>query len=169
MADRQHIPGSRPGGAETSVTADPGHPVDEELPLLMVRAVKAMVAEVAARHDTPNPTGLTAMHGIAVRYIAERADVTTVELAAHLRVTKQSASEIVGALEREGYVERRPHPLDGRARVVELTESGWSGLQRSRARWRSLVSDLEALVGPDDVATVRRVLEAFLDAHPYRP
>ena len=169
MADGHPIPGSRPGTAETSVTSGGAAPVDEELPLLMVRALKAMIAEVAAQDAAPHPSGLTAMHGIAVRYIAERVDVTTVELAAHLRVTKQSASEIVGALEREGYVERRPHPLDGRARVVELTDSGRAGLATSRARWRVLVADLEALVGPDDVATVRRVLEAFLDAHPYRP
>ena len=166
MADRHRIPESLPAPAETPATAAA---VDEELPLLMVRALKAMVAEVAAQDDTPNTSGLTAMHGIAVRYIAERSDVTTVELAAHLRVTKQSASEIVGALEREGYVERRPHPLDGRARVVELTTSGRAGLVRSRARWTLLVRDLEQLVGSAEVATVRRVFEAFLEAHPYRP
>ena len=134
----------------------------------MVRAVKAMVAEVYAGAEPRRP-GLTVMHGIAARYLADHREVTTVELASHLRVTKQSASEIVGLLEREGYVIRRPHPDDGRARIIELTDEGRAGLVRSRARWAGVVDELEALVGPKDIATVRRVLEAYLKAHPARP
>ncbi|MDQ6697275.1 MAG: MarR family transcriptional regulator [Actinomycetota bacterium] len=139
---------------------------DGELPLLMVLAVKAMVAEVEAKRERPKVAGMTTMHGIAARYLDGHAGVTTVELAAHLRVTKQSASEIVGLLEREGYVRRRPHPVDRRARVVELTARGTAGLRRSRARWQALVRDWEALVAPADLAIVRRVLEAYLQAAP---
>lgn len=45
-------------------------------------------------------------------------------LAARAGVTHQSMSELVTVLERRGYVERRPDPLDGRARLVCLTERG---------------------------------------------
>jgi len=161
MAAHPRIPGSAASEHETSVT-------DGELPLLMVRAVKAMVADVAARKDDGEAaaSGLNAMHGIAARYLEGHDDVTAVELAAHLRVTKQSASEIVALLEREGYVQRRPHPDDGRARVVELTDAGRAGLVRSRTLWGDLVADWEALVGPDDLATIRRALEAYLAAAP---
>ena len=158
----------------TSVTAGigkgtGGEEADGELPLLMILAVKAMVAEVTAQAPKPAPAGMNVMHGIAARYLEGHTDVTTVELAGHLRVTKQSASEIVGLLEQEGYVRRRPHPADGRARVVELTEEGTAGLARSRARWAALVADWEGLVGPGDLATVRRVLEAYLEANPPGP
>jgi DNA-binding MarR family transcriptional regulator len=135
----------------------------------MIRALKAMVAEVTAQKAEPSAAGMTTMHGIAARYLDDHHDVTTVELAAHLRLTKQSASEIVALLEREGYVRRRPHPLDGRARVVELTDEGAAGLARSRIRWNALVAEWEALVGSEDLATVRRVLEAYLEAHPPGP
>ncbi|HWJ97101.1 MAG TPA: MarR family winged helix-turn-helix transcriptional regulator, partial [Acidimicrobiales bacterium] len=123
--------------AETSVTSDLG-----ALPHLMIRALKAMIADLAARNDDPQPPahGLTAVHGIAARYIEANDDVTVVELAAHLRVTKQSASEIVAALEREGGVVRRPHPADGRARVIELTDLGREGLVESRKRWGELIA-----------------------------
>ena len=152
--------------ADLPAAVDPG-----ELPFLMLRALKALIAEAAVRRDEPkaHDTQLTAMHGSAARYIGDHQDVTVVELAAHLRVTKQSASEIVAALEKEGYVHRRPHPADGRARVVELTDSGVAGLVRSRVLWSGLAADWGALVGPDDLATTARVLQAFLDAHAPHP
>lgn len=163
-ASASEAPAPSPG--ETSVTppaSDRG-----ELPHLMIRALKAMIADLAARRDDPEPPthGLTAVHGIAARYIEAHHDVTVVELAAHLRVTKQSASEIVAALEREGGVVRRPHPADGRARVIELTDLGREGLVESRARWSELVARWQDLVGPGDLDVVARALQAYLDANP---
>jgi DNA-binding MarR family transcriptional regulator len=135
----------------------------------MIRAIKAMVGRITAENAERHTPGMTTMHGIAARYLADHTDVTTVELAAHLRVTKQSASEIVALLEQEGYVRRRPHPADGRARVVELTDEGVAGLARSRRRWNALVAEWASLVGPDDLATMRRALEIYLDANPPGP
>jgi DNA-binding MarR family transcriptional regulator len=51
---------------------------------------------------------------------------TVTDLATHLGVTKQAASQLVDELVRKGYVERRPHPGDARARLVVLTERGWA-------------------------------------------
>jgi DNA-binding MarR family transcriptional regulator len=41
--------------------------------------------------------------------------------------------ELVHALERAGYLERRPDPMDGRARIILLTEKG-HGLVRQALR-----------------------------------
>ncbi len=46
------------------------------------------------------------------------------DLAESAQVTKQTASLLVTALEREGLVERVPDPEDGRARLIRLTERG---------------------------------------------
>lgn len=46
------------------------------------------------------------------------------ELAARARMTHQSMGEAVSALEDRGYLERRPDPCDGRARLVCLTSEG---------------------------------------------
>ncbi|KUO16346.1 MarR family winged helix-turn-helix transcriptional regulator [Streptomyces dysideae] len=51
---------------------------------------------------------------------------TVTDLATHLGVTKQAASQLVDELVRKGFVERRPHPGDARARLVVLTERGWA-------------------------------------------
>jgi DNA-binding MarR family transcriptional regulator len=45
-------------------------------------------------------------------------------LAVELQVTKQSVNDLMGDLERRGYLIREPDPTDGRARVVRLTRKG---------------------------------------------
>jgi DNA-binding MarR family transcriptional regulator len=46
------------------------------------------------------------------------------ELADRAAMTKQSMHELVGHLERRGYVRREPDPADARARLVRLTDRG---------------------------------------------
>ena len=46
---------------------------------------------------------------------------TGTELAAHLGVTKQAVSNIVGDLEAMGYLRRGPHASGGRRRLIQLT------------------------------------------------
>jgi DNA-binding MarR family transcriptional regulator len=53
------------------------------------------------------------------------------ELAERAQVTKQTASLLVAALEREGLVERVPDPGDGRARLIRLSARGRQAAQRA--------------------------------------
>lgn len=53
------------------------------------------------------------------------------ELADRAQVTKQTASLLVAALEREGLVERVPDPDDGRARLIRLSARGRQAAQRA--------------------------------------
>jgi DNA-binding MarR family transcriptional regulator len=62
-----------------------------------------------------------------------------VDLAARAGMTKQSMGELVDDLEAKGYVERRPDPADGRARIVVLTDKG---RQQARAALR-IITDME--------------------------
>src|SRR5919198_2462947 len=65
-------------------------------------------------------------HGFAFARIAAQG-ATVTELAVHLGVTKQAASQLVAEIVRKGYAERRPHPDDARARLVLLTARGRAG------------------------------------------
>src|SRR5437879_5426747 len=47
------------------------------------------------------------------------------ELAELAQMTKQSMGFLVDYLEERGYVERRPDPLDRRAKIVCYTDKGW--------------------------------------------
>lgn len=128
-----------------------------------MRTAKALVDELRARKGSAAPA-LSVVHGLAATYLVERDDVTTADLARHLRMTKQSASEIVSALEDAGIVRRVPHPTDGRARAVRLTAAGRRRLEASAASRRQLEAEWAALVGDDRLAEVRRALEAYLAA-----
>src|SRR6478672_470245 len=125
----------------------------DELPLLMLRTLKAMVEHIGTDPATA-ASKFTPVHGLVSRYLDGHDDVTIVELAEHLHVTKQSASELVGALESAGYVRRRANPTDGRSRLVELTPDGRKGLARSRERWNRIESEWAAAAGDDALATV---------------
>ena len=53
-------------------------------------------------------------------------------LTEYLRVSRQSLDGVLKRLERDGHVQRTPHPDDGRARLVRLTDGGrrfWEALQ----------------------------------------
>src|SRR3954464_5211062 len=69
-------------------------------------------------------------------------------LATHAGVDVSVASRQLAVLERSGYVERRPDPLDGRASLLRLTPAGAAALEDARA----LRSDwaLTALSGWDE-------------------
>ncbi|MER7200028.1 MarR family transcriptional regulator [Streptomyces sp. CB01635] len=69
--------------------------------------------------------GLRPAHGFAFARLSWDG-ATATDLAAHLGVTKQAASQLVDELVRKGYAERRPHPDDARARLVVMTERGWA-------------------------------------------
>lgn len=137
---------------------------DEELVVLVIRTAKALVDRLRGEHPDAESSPLTVVHGLAARYLIGRDDVTTVELARYLGITKQSASEVVSALERTGTVRRAPHPSDGRARVLLLTEDGRAKLDAGRGRWQEVEQEWADLVGRDRLDVVRAALESYLAA-----
>jgi DNA-binding MarR family transcriptional regulator len=70
------------------------------------------------------------------------------EVASNLNITKQSVNDLLGDLERKGYLTREPDARDRRARVVVLTARG----QRLQRLLMQLAKDGEdriaALLGP---------------------
>jgi DNA-binding MarR family transcriptional regulator len=114
-------------------------------------------------HDHGQST-LTVVHGLAASYLADHDDVTAGELARHLRITKQSTSEVVAQLEQAGLVRREPHPHDGRARILRLTDEGEAKLADGRARFAAIEGEWAALVGRNQLNVVRDALLAFLEA-----
>jgi len=149
-------------GAGAAPADHPGS--DDELVVLIVRTAKALVDRLQGERAHAESSPLTVVHGLAARYLVGRDDVTAVELARHLGITKQSVSEVVNVLERSGTVRRAPHPSDGRARVLLLTDEGEARLAGGRERWRALEEEWAEMVGRDRLAVVRSVLESYLAA-----
>jgi DNA-binding MarR family transcriptional regulator len=137
----------------------------DDLLLLLVRTTKALVDRLrAGSPEGPGAGELTVVHGVAVRYLLDRDGATTVELARYLRVTKQSASEVVALLEHHGLVRRAPHPRDGRARLLLITDEGRRRVEDGHRRWQEVEDEWAAIVGREELDVVRGVLSAYLAA-----
>jgi DNA-binding MarR family transcriptional regulator len=134
----------------------------------VVRTAKALVDRMRSERPAGSPPPMTVMHGLAARYLRGRDDVTAVELARYLRITKQSTSEVVAHLEEAGFVRRAPHPRDGRARVVLLTDEGAARLDDGCRRWQRIEDEWADLVGRENLDVMRHALNAYLDADEMR-
>lgn len=102
-------------------------------------------------------------HGVVFRYIAPEGS-RVVELAEAAGMAKQSMAYLVRSLERHGYVSIRPDPEDGRARRVVLTQRG-EQVQRSALRLtRRIEKEWAQLIGEEEMARLRELLESLYDA-----
>ncbi|MCS0494667.1 MarR family transcriptional regulator [Ancylobacter sp. MQZ15Z-1] len=114
-----------------------------------------------------NPDGLTWSQTVALARLEEIGPTTTADLARAESVKPQSMGATLAEMEREGLVERRPHPTDGRQVLFALTAAGIEAKRkRSAAKQKWLLSAMAAL-DPDEqrtliaaVALVRRLSEA---------
>jgi len=83
------------------------------------------------------------------------------ELTASEQVTQSAVTQIVTKLERDGLVERRPHPSDGRAVLVHLTAAGRSIVDGRRADRRAHLAALTGRLTRDERAAVAAALPAL--------
>lgn len=95
----------------------------------------------------------------------EPAGLTQRELTARLDVEQATMANTLARMERDGLVERRPHPEDGRAQLVRLTEKGAALEGPATQAARSV--NARALAGLDEaeraafLETMRRVMAAL--------
>ncbi|MGW0422621.1 MarR family winged helix-turn-helix transcriptional regulator [Streptomyces sp. NPDC003015] len=94
---------------------------------------------------------------------------TVTELAGHLGVTKQAASQLVDEIVRKGYAERRPHPGDARARLVVLTERGWACTRAAEEAAAEAVRAWTDVLGEGEVRALRERLGRIAPHGPIRP
>ena len=88
----------------------------------------------------------------ALDALVRRGGITVNELSAELYLDKSTASRVVDALERKGYLRRNSHPDDRRAVQLEVTKSGKSLFARIR---RDIVEHEKSLIAGFDPKTRR--------------
>lgn len=94
----------------------------------------------------------------ALEALTRRGGLTLGELAAHLYLDKSTASRVVDALQRKGYVDRTTHPDDGRAVLLVTTPQGKELYQSIR---KGLLADEQRLLAGFD-PEVRQVLPQLI-------
>jgi DNA-binding MarR family transcriptional regulator len=126
----------------TSTTGSTPPPEPElNLGLLLFIPYRAMESAVLAALAGAGFDDITLAQARVFQRVAQEGSRLT-DLAAAAQVTKQTAGSLVDQLEQAGYVERRPDPRDGRARLVVVAERGAAAVRASRdviaqveARW----------------------------------
>ncbi|MFI7495907.1 MarR family winged helix-turn-helix transcriptional regulator [Kocuria sp. M4R2S49] len=93
----------------------------------------------------------------------------TVHLAEQARVTKQTASLLVQAMEEEGYVERRPDPADARARLVTIAERGRAAQAVAAGVVAEVEEEWRRRLGARRYAALRRALAELHEEGPAAP
>ncbi|MDY0814683.1 MarR family winged helix-turn-helix transcriptional regulator [Kitasatospora purpeofusca] len=102
--------------------------------------------------------GLTAAQAGALRELD--GPLTMRELAGRMSCEPSNATFVVDRLERQGLVERRPHPTDRRARQLVLTPAG-TGLRERLLALLAADSPLAGL-GPEQRLALQELLEQAL-------
>jgi DNA-binding MarR family transcriptional regulator len=108
------------------------------------------------RREVADAVGMSFGRARALRRVARR-PMSMGELAAALEIDPPNASALVADLEALGLVRRRPHPTDGRAKLVEATSKGRQLARRADEILATPPAALSAL-GAEDLETLRRIL-----------
>ncbi|MGC4043540.1 MAG: MarR family transcriptional regulator [Armatimonas sp.] len=137
----------------------PGH----ELAMALRRAYLLMHRRADASFHN---AGVTADQFVVLGALAEAGALTQQELASRIASDANTLRAMLLLLEKKELVRREPHPTDGRARLVRLTEAGqeqydllWKESDEFRER-------LAALLGPDDTGALIALLNRLARALP---
>lgn len=143
----------------------------DDLGFLLAKAAQRWNELLAERFGAAGFAEVRPSYGSALVPLFEEDGLRMGELARRSLLSKQTMTELVRRLERDGLVERRPDPEDARASLVFLTErsrafepvaaavlADLDRLARERLgaeRVEELASDLRALLGLDLSAEAR--------------
>lgn len=152
----------RPDGETTSDAASPDGERDSEETL--AEAFWSVMRTLRlATHAAVAPLGLTPGQARALGTLARHGRMRLSELSERLHIAPRSTTEVVDALEAEGFVAREPDETDRRATLVVLTDHGAEvGRQLSQAR----AAEAEAFfgrLGAEDRTELRRILDTLRD------
>jgi DNA-binding MarR family transcriptional regulator len=102
--------------------------------------------------------GLTPPQYGVLSVLAREPGASGADLARGSNTTPQAMNGVLATLEREGLVERHPHPTHGRILQVELTSEGERRVEAARPAVQRLESAIEEGFTDDEVATVKQWL-----------
>jgi DNA-binding MarR family transcriptional regulator len=134
----------------------------------LLAASRALVDGVSAGVRARGFEDVRPAHGFAFARLSV-GGATITQLAEHLDVTRQAAAQLVDELIAKGYVERRPHPGDGRARLIVLTDKGQACTRAAEAAIADTLRPWETALGPDRLLAIRDDLLQVAPRGPLRP
>ncbi|WP_238154694.1 MarR family winged helix-turn-helix transcriptional regulator [Ornithinimicrobium sufpigmenti] len=138
------------------------------IPMLMFVSYRHAEQRILGHLHDRGFTDLTlAQLRIAARLDDDGSRLTS--LAAAAQVTKQTAGFLVDQLEKAGYVERRPDPLDARARRIVLGPRGEAVRVAAREMEEQLEAEWATHLGPEQMDALHQALASLREiTDPFR-
>ena len=81
-----------------------------------------------------------------------------------LGISRQAVSQMLDYLEDHGYVIRKPHPSDGRGKLVVLTERGWALIKAKEGIYTKIEHRWGEIIGPDHLNMIRSDLKQIIQS-----
>jgi DNA-binding MarR family transcriptional regulator len=122
-------------------------------------------AHLALEGDTDSALarfGITSRDLGALRVIAGGEAKSQQDVAMILGVDRTSMVALLDALERAGFVARRPSEQDRRRNVIELTKPGREVFVQAEQASLAVEKDFAGVLGDDGVSDLRRVLRTLV-------
>lgn len=116
-----------------------------------------LVLDNERRREVADAAGMTFGRARTIRRLARR-PMSMSELAEALGIDRSNATVVVDDLEAQGFVRRKPHPTDRRAKLVEATAKGRKLARRAEDILATPPPALTKL-SAEDLATLRAILE----------
>ena len=121
-----------------------------------------------ARLEALLPAGLIAPHFAVLSHLNTRGDgAVPIDMARAFQVPKTSMTHTLKGLEKEGYIEIRPNPQDGRSKTVWMTPKGQGLFTDTVAQLGPAMGDVAQALGPDKLMSILPVLtdlRIYMDA-----
>jgi DNA-binding MarR family transcriptional regulator len=117
-----------------------------------------------AVNDEMAGCGLSMARTKVLRRLCEQGPTRQSVLAADFALSPHSITDIVDGLERLGMAERRPDPVDRRAKLVAITDAGRTALDVANATWERLLTRIFGSLSETDRGTLLRLLGSLDEA-----
>ncbi|PXX70781.1 MarR family transcriptional regulator [Nocardia tenerifensis] len=108
--------------------------------------------------------GLSTSQYATLMMTAAHPGMSVADIAREVASSRQAANEMLGGLEQEGLIERRPHPTDRRTHQITVTEAGRARLAEARIAVGRREAELEADFTPAQRAAIRDWLDQIPNA-----
>lgn len=126
--------------------------VEGRIGYLVVQASYTLRTALAA---TLLPYRLNPSQYAVLTVLARDPGASGADLARACNTTPQAMNGVLVTLERDGLIERRPHPTHGRILQVRLSEEGERRLEAANPAVRELEAGIEAGFTAEEIATVK--------------
>ena len=132
--------------------------------LLGYNARRAALAVIEVFLEAMAPYQLRPVDFSVLSLIAHNPGITSRQLCTTLGILPPNLVGMVNALEKRELVSRRPHPRDGRATGLHLTQAGQKLVRDAEATAAELEAGVAARLSPSELRTLIRLLKKI-----YRP